>query len=159
MAHKITVKGGGKLAAYLKGLERKAEAAHTVKVGFMSGAKYPDGTPVAMVAAIHNYGAPSQGIPARPFFSNMVAEKSPDWGPNIGNLLKRTNFNARQSLALMGEKISGDLRESIIHGHWAPLSDATRKTSAKGGFKAALIDTGHMLNSVTYQVDDGEQAQ
>ncbi len=31
--------------------------------------KYPDGTPVLLVAAANNYGAPSRGIPARDFMS------------------------------------------------------------------------------------------
>ena len=154
MAHQIKFDGGRKLKAKLKEIERKTGSAKSVSVGFMSDAKYPDGTPVAMVAAIHNYGAPAKGIPARPFFSNMVASKSPEWGDILGQLLDRTGFSARQSLGLMGEGIAADLRESIIHGGWAKNSEATK---AAKGFDAALIDTGHMLNSVTYQVDDGEE--
>lgn len=156
MAHQIAFKGGDKLRAKLKEIERKTGSAKSVSVGFMSDAKYPDGTPVAMVAAIHNYGAPAAGIPARPFFSNMVAEKSPRWGGILGNLLDKTGFSARQSLGLMGEGIAADLRESIIHGGWAKNSESTK---AAKGFDAALIDTGHMLNSVTYRVDDGEEQQ
>lgn len=154
MASQIKFDGGRKLKEALKSIERKTGQAHMVSVGFMSNAKYPDGTPVAMVAAIHNYGAPSKSIPARPFFSNMVAEKSPQWGDILGGLLKRTNWSGRQSLGLMGEGISADLRESIIHGGWARNSDSTK---ASKGFDAALIDTGHMLNSVTWDVDGGEE--
>jgi len=156
MAHQIKITGGGKLQSALKDIERKTGSAKSVSVGFMSNAKYPDGTPVAMVAAIHNYGAPARGIPARPFFSNMVAEKSPSWGDILGGLLKRTNWSARQSLGLMGEGIAGDLRESILHGGWAKNSESTKQAK---GFDAALIDTGHMLNSVTWRVDDGEEHQ
>lgn len=154
MAHQIAFKGGENLKRALKDIERKTGSAKTVSVGFMSNAKYPDGTPVAMVAAIHNYGAPARGIPARPFFSNMVADKSPSWGDILGGLLVKTHFSARQSLGLMGEGISADLRESIIHGGWANNSESTKRAK---GFDAALIDTGHMLNSVTYTVDDGEE--
>jgi hypothetical protein len=48
--------GGEKLAAKLKEIVDRLNKPNTLKVGFFEGAKYPDGTSVAMVAAIQNYG-------------------------------------------------------------------------------------------------------
>ena len=67
----VSSRGGEKLKATLA----KAEQARNkrVKVGFFSTAKYQDGTPVANVAAIQEFGAPEAGIPERPFFRQSIA--------------------------------------------------------------------------------------
>ena len=50
--------GGDALEAKLKQLAEKITKASTLEVGFKEGAVYPDskGTPVAMVAAIQEFG-------------------------------------------------------------------------------------------------------
>lgn len=176
-----TVVGGLKLRDALSAIRKRVEEGRSVSVGFMADAKYPDGTPVAMVAAIHNYGAPGAGIPARPFFSNMISDNSDNWGPQLGRLLKANGFEAIAALSQMGEVIAGELRQSIIYGDWQPLSETTlmlRTMRSKGATvtgrtvgQAAnavaaglqhdrsetgakpLVDTGHMLNSITYRVN------
>jgi hypothetical protein len=107
---------------------------------------------VALVAAVQNFGSSAKGIPPRPFFSNMIKDNSASWGPGLGKLLKATDYDATRSLGLMGEEIKGELQESIITFSGAPLSDAT--VAAKG-FATPLIDTGVMLNSVDYEVEQG----
>lgn len=51
------MRGGTKLARYLTDLKRNASNAQKVHVGFFQGATYPDGTPVATVAAMQEFGA------------------------------------------------------------------------------------------------------
>lgn len=36
--------------------------------GILGTSKYPDGTPVSLVAMVHEYGSPTLNIPARPLF-------------------------------------------------------------------------------------------
>ncbi len=146
----IEFTGGAKLQAALEKIADDAGKGKTLSVGFMSGAKYPDGTNVAMVAAIQNFGAPEANIPARPFFSNMVKAKSPGWGKDLGNALVVTRFDGETALGLMGEVIGSDLQTSIIETNEPELSPAT---IAAKGFAKPLIDTGVMLNSVSYDVD------
>ena len=74
-----TISGGQKLDAALREMASKVAVPATLRVGFLENAKYPDGTPVAMVAAIQDYGAPGAGIPPRPFFRNMIADKQREW--------------------------------------------------------------------------------
>lgn len=124
--------------------------ASKVRVGFLENATYPDGTQVAMVAAIQDFGAPAVGIPPRPFFRNMVAEKSPEWPDAISGLLKAHNFDSRVVLTLMGEAIAGQLRQSIVDTNDPPLAATT--ISRKGHSKP-LVDTGQMLQSVDYEVE------
>lgn len=145
---RITVGAGieEKLAEIARGLAN----AKTVRVGFLEGALYPDGTPVALIAAIQDFGAPSRGIPPRPFFRNMVAAKSPEWPDQIQRLLVAHGYDAEVVLRLMGELIAGQLRQSIVDTNEPPLAPATIK--AKGHAKP-LVDTGHMLASVDYEVE------
>lgn len=144
-----TISGGAKLRAKLAELSKRVSRGSALKVGFLEGATYPDGTSVAMVAAVQNFGAPSRGIPPRPFFSNMVRDKSPDWGPALGRILERNDYDGEKSLRLMGEAIAGQLRASIVEGSYTPLSPVT---IARKGFDKPLIDTSHMINSIDYEV-------
>jgi hypothetical protein len=146
-----SLKGGDKFSAALQRIAGKATSAETVKVGFLSSATYPNGTPVALVAAIQNWGAPRAGIPPRPFFSNMIAKKSPEWGPATGKLLIENDYDAAKTLAQVGEAVSGQLRQSIIDTNEPPLAPATIR---RKGFSKALVDSGHMLNSVGYEVKE-----
>ena len=95
-----TITGGAKLAAKLKELAEMVAKPATLRVGFLENAKYPDGTPVAMIAAIQDYGSPNAGIPPRPFFRNMIAAKSPEWPAAIAQLLKDNNLDAAKALTL-----------------------------------------------------------
>jgi len=144
-----TITGGTRLAGYLRDLSRKVSRGAALKVGFLEGATYEDGTPVAMIAAIQNWGAPSRGIPPRPFFTNMVRDKSDGWGPALGRIMEANDFDAKRSLALMGEGIAGQLRQSIIDTNSPPLAQSTID---RKGFDKPLVDTSHMLNSVDYEV-------
>lgn len=145
----MPIKGGDKLEAELQRMAGAVTSAETVKVGFLAGATYPNGTPVAMIAAIQNWGAPRAGIPPRPFFSNMIAAKSPEWGPATGALLVANDYDAAKTLAQVGEAVSGQLRQSIIDTNAPPLAAST---VARKGFDKPLVDTGVMLNSIDYEV-------
>jgi hypothetical protein len=118
-------------------------------VGFLEGATYPDGTSVAMVAVIQDFGAPNAGIPPRPFFRNVVAEGKMTWGKSLVTILKDNDYDAKRALKLMGEGIRGQIQNSITNGSFTPLKPATVR---RKGFDKPLIDTGHMLNSVDYEV-------
>ena len=52
------------------------------QIGFPSGNNYEDGTPVAYVAAIQEFGAPAVNIPARPFMQPTVRQKKRRMGEN-----------------------------------------------------------------------------
>ena len=143
------IRGGEKLEARLKELAEKVSNPGTLRVGFLPGATYPDGTSVAMVAIIQDMGAPGVGIPPRPFFRNVVATGKNTWGSALAAILKANDFDGKKALQLMGDGIKGEIVNSINNGSYAPLKPATAK---RKGFDKPLIDTGHMLNSVDYEV-------
>lgn len=142
--------GGDKLQAALTAIVGKLASAETVKVGFLENSTYPDGTSVPMVAAIQEFGAPSKNIPPRPFFRSMIAAKAPGWGSAMGKILKSTDYDAAKSLGQMGQGIRDQLQESIKATNDPPLAPATAQAK---GFDTPLIDTGHMMNSVDFEVD------
>ena len=119
------ISGGSKLAATLKKLSDKVEKAASLRVGFLEGSRYPDGTSVPMVAAIQEYGAPRAGIPARPFFRPMVAAKKGAWGKAIGLNLVAADYDSAIALDRVGMGIEGQLRDSIRELDEPALSNVT----------------------------------
>lgn len=148
MAGKVFT-GGARLETFLEKIARTVTQSSAVHVGFLASATYPDGTPVAAVAAFSDFGVPSHGQPPRPFFRGMIREKSPTWGKALGIALKQHDYNARTALEQMGEGISGQLREAINEYAGPGLAASTKKAK---GFDKELIDTAHMLNSIDFEV-------
>jgi hypothetical protein len=95
------------------------------------------------------FGSPEAGIPPRPFMRNMVAEKSGEWPEAIAETLKTNEYDVPKSLGQVGEAIAGQLRVSIAEFSSVPLKPETIK---KKGFDKQLVDTGHLLASVDYEV-------
>lgn len=141
--------GGERLQTRLAEISLNVTRAATVKIGFLAGATYPDGTSVPLVAAINEFGAPSRNQPPRPFFRNMIADKSPEWPDAAAHLLLANNYDAAKTLGQIGEAISGQLRQSIRDLTEPPLKPSTIRGK---GFDKPLIQTGHMLASVSYEV-------
>jgi hypothetical protein len=143
------IRGGEKLEAKLQEIAEKLAKPTVVRVGFLEGSRYPDGTSVAMVAAIQDFGAPGAGIPPRPFFRNMIAAKSGAWPAAVAQLLRENDFDIEKALGLAGAAIAGQLRQSIIDTNAPPLSPSTIR---RKGFDKPLIDTSNMINSVDFEV-------
>lgn len=143
-----TVTGGDKAKRALAELAPSASP-RSVRVGFLEGATYPDGTPVPLVAALNEYGVPARGQPPRPFMRHAIAEHSGEWPERLAGLLAN-GTPTDKALAILGETIAGDLRASINSLTSPPLAPAT--VAAKG-FDKPLIDTSQMLNSVDYEVE------
>ncbi|RIJ02204.1 hypothetical protein DXK93_18695 [Achromobacter sp. K91] len=146
----LSFKGGDALIARLKEIADKAGDGGTLRTGFLENATYPDGTPVALVAAVNEFGRPEQNQPPRPFFRAMIAEKQKGWPRALGALAKRNDYDIDKTLGQMGEGIKGQLQESIRQLDSPPLAPVT---VARKGFDKPLVDTGHMMNSVDYEVD------
>lgn len=146
-----TISGGQGLKDALDKIARGLKKGGTVKVGFLEGATYPSGESVALIAAINEFGAPSRGQPPRPFFRRMIAEKSGEWPAAVEANLKATNYDAARTLDLVGQGIKGQLQQSIVDLVDPPLAPST---IAHKGSSKPLVDTGHMLNSVDYEVEE-----
>lgn len=147
----IRIRGTEQVQDKLNEIAKDLQSAASLRVGFLENATYPNGTPVALIAAVQNFGAPSRGIPPRPFFTNMVKEHQNEWAPQAAQLLRQNKYDVKKTLMVLGEAIAGQLRQSIVDTNEPPLAPAT---VARKGFEKPLIDTGHMINSVDYEVKD-----
>lgn len=101
---------------------------------------------VATVAFWNNFGTPT--APARPFFSDMIAEDSPKWGAKLGRVAKAAHYDTKLTLARMGEGIQGRLVKKIVD--W-PADNAPLTVAIKG-FNKGLIHQGIMQRSTGYEV-------
>jgi len=124
----------------------------SVNVGIPAGPAESDGTPLALIAAVHEYGAPEHGIPERPFLRAAINENRAKYARLSQQALldeARGQATPAQALGQLGEAAAGDVKNKITHGPFAPLAPATikRKGSAK-----PLIDTGNLRQSVTWEI-------
>lgn len=193
---KIGLSGGTALRAKLDEIRAKVGTGDVLRLGFLENATYPDGTPVAYVAAINEWGgtytvserqqtiyrklgkdgefagggkfvkaaksnfatthtvpAHTVTVPPRPFFRMMIAANSPRWGEAMARVLKASGCDLNVALGRMGEGIRGQLQGSIRDFTTPPNAPST---IASKGFNKPLIDSGNMLNSVDYEVTEGE---
>ncbi len=142
----LTLSGGDKLEQKLADIAKRVAKGGTLRVGFLEDAKYPDGTPVAMIAAIQNFGAPAKGIPPRPFFTKFITENSDKWGAALGNLLEANDFDVEKALNLMGMGMVGQLQTAIRDTNAPPLSKVTLLLRERFSDHAA-IEFGDVLQA------------
>ena len=155
---KVQRRGGKKLQRLLR--EAGKGGVSGVKVGFFSTARYQDGTPVAAVAAWNEFG--TKNIPERPFFRNALAESERGVSNILAKGIDTKKMVVDEQLAgRVGEYVQGKIRDSIIALNDPPNSPATiarkrKKLHGKkgtGGGETPLIDTGAMLDAVSWEVE------
>lgn len=139
-----------------------------VRVGWFSDMLYSDGVYVAEVAKWNEYG--TYNSPARPFMRPMMHQNS----RQIKEILRFNyskaiihNQNTTKVLNLVGMDVVGRIQKQIIavntpanapitiHGGWMRNKKSGKwfYVRGKGGSKP-LQDSGVMLNSVSYQVEE-----
>lgn len=107
------------------------------RAGWLETAKYEDGTPVAYVASIQEFG--HGPIPPRPFIRPTVEAKQAEWTAKTAKLLKSAT-SAKAVMDVMGAVVAGDFREAIAAVVDPPLSPLTllaRKHRKKTGSKVS----------------------
>jgi hypothetical protein len=176
----MEIQGGDKLEKALASIAGKMHG--SVKVGFLEGATYPDGTPVAAVAFWNEYGHGGRfPAPPRPFFRNTIAAKASEWGDRLAKAAKYYNYDGAKVFGLMGQTMVEDIQEGIQGFDGPELSKTTLMLrsmygnnpqeirardvlaaqelvaeghAGAGGSQAKpLIWTGHMQSSVDYEVE------
>lgn len=153
------MKGGANLAKYLTGLKQNATNARRVDVGFFRDATYTDGTSVATVAAVQEFG--NDRVPARSFMRTTIAERSRQWPKAAAAVLRATGCDARQALETMGQVAAQEMQSKISEITEPPLAPSTVKQRLKKGSERPdkpLIDTATMINALRYQVDPGDDS-
>ena len=133
-----------------------------VEVGFFETDNYPDGTPVAYVAAINEFGNPAGNLPARPFFRPATTGNADDikrrGAAAVAAVARGADIDT--AMGALGETVVADVQDTIIATTTPPLAASTiynrqhRKDRQRNMNDAPLRDTGQMLQSVRSQVTD-----
>jgi len=144
-------KGLGEIARRLRSLDK------TLLVGVPAGAKEADGTSLAMVAAVHEFGSPERGIPERSFIRSAIAGNIHGIKSINAHSIKRMvdgTLDENTALGRLGLYVVAKIQQQIVDGSFAPLAPSTIK---RKGSDKPLIDTGQLRASITYQIDAGQE--
>lgn len=154
---------GGKIDALKKATQELNNAQG--KIGWFESAKYEDGTPVAGVAMVHEFGSPARGIPPRPFMRPTATEKRQEWAKIAQKIAKAAANGEIQPNAMMHALLlaaEGNIKQTITKLTSPPLKQTTvnsRKrelanggAGAKGSISKPLVHTGLLLNSISSEV-------
>ena len=142
----------------------------SVLVGIQGDAKPRDGKgrlANAEIGAIHEFGAPSRGIPERSFLRSTLDGQRESIVGDMRDAFDRAlrgDATVRQAIDGLGLQVEARVKETIRKGIKPGLNDATikrRRAKLKGG-KAAnkvftgetpLIDTGQLIQSITAKTE------
>lgn len=134
------------------------------KVGWFEGAKYQDGTPVAYVATIQEFGSVKNNTPPRSFMRTTVSEKLGEWADLVKSGAKAIiagNASAKNVMTGLGLAAEGDVRKKIASIQNPALDPGTIKARQRklangkkvGNLDKPLIESALMINSLTSTVD------
>jgi hypothetical protein len=145
------------------------------KVGWFSTAKYEkEGITVAQIAAIQEYGYPARHIPPRPFMRPTIKENKKEWSSLMefgSKLVIQGKLTISDVMELVGNKAKSDIQNKIQSIYTPALAQSTilsriRKNQTLNKIKGQisekslglitkpLIDTGHMLKTLTNAVEN-----
>lgn len=114
-----------------------------------------EGTSIVEIATIHEFGAPRANIPSRSFLRFTARERREDMVQVLARFArgiiadKMTPHQALDRLGLwFANAVKASIRKRLIYQNLSP------RTVARKGSSTALIDTGRLLNAITWKVVD-----
>lgn len=128
----------------------QAAAKMKLRVGWFETSRYLNGEPVAYIAAIQEYGMAGRSIPARPFMRPAYENNAPKWTRMAAGGFKAAVAGAidlGDALEQIGGVAAGDIAKAIQAVTSPPI-----KYKRKNGSTKPLVDTGQMIQSVTYRL-------
>ena len=135
------------------------------KVGWFETAHYPNGTPVALVAAVNEFGWPEHNIPPRLGMRTTADASRAAWAQTSKTVAQRVVKNGmtpKEAMEIIGLKAAGDVRKNIASVTQPPLKPATVEARLRGKKQGnvvsvtiakPLVATGELLNSLTNVVE------
>lgn len=124
----------------------------TVRVGIMGDAGDEKGVSLAEIAAYHEFGTAT--IPERSFlrstFYGHAAEGLAKMCAKLSKAILEGKMDETRALGLLGLWAVSEVRKTIRAGIEPELAPAT--IAAKGS-SLALVDTGQLINSITWVVE------
>jgi len=154
---------GANLKSSGEGLKRIAALAAELKVkpviriGVLSGGPSDDELSQAELAAIHEFGAPRAGIPERSFLRATADLKRVEWMALFERALRLVvagRLTLDQAMGLVGQQAVADIVARIREGAGIPPPLKPATIAAKGSDRP-LVDTGRLVQAISYEVKKG----
>lgn len=135
-----------------------------VSVGWFEDTKYDDGTKVGDVAFWQEYGT-RRGIPQRPFMRPAKFYNEEKWERLLKQEVRKDIESGKpltDAMEKLGAVVQGDIQYEITMVKEPPLKPSTIKARLRrksnptvtATITKPLIDTGTMLSSVSYKVEE-----
>jgi hypothetical protein len=156
---KIVDRDRGFIALRKRMAAAKRSYAKVGVVGDAAGEQREGEVTNAMIAAVHEYGSPSQGIPQRSFiggaFDKHLDENTETIKKLVGGIYDG-KMDAERALGIIGLKAASDTKKFVTVGAEVPPPNAPsvleRKQAMGEGNPRTLIDTGRLITSITHDV-------
>lgn len=125
-----------------------------------------DAMTMTELAAIHEFGGKPdeegrQNPPERSFIRRTFAEKQDQLTKACAALARKVvtdGMDPTRALGLLGQWGVKEIRATVMQGDGVPPPNRP-STVAKKGSSRPLVDTGRLMNAVSYEVVDGEVSQ
>lgn len=129
------------------------------KVGWLESAVYPDGTPVASVAAKQEFGDQNAHIPPRPFVRPAIMNHKNDWmkiAEQGAQAVLEGMATAHDVMTAVTLAAEDSVLKNIIAVVSPPLAERTLEARRSRGNSSVkpLNDTGHMIATLTSVVEN-----
>jgi phage gpG-like protein len=112
----------------------------------------------AALGYIHNYGAPTANIPARPFMEPGIKDNADQITPYLGKAAEAAisgdAAGVHKNLMSAGIKAASGIKRKIDVGPFVPLKPGTlaaRRRRGRTGIKP-LLDTGKLRNAISFVI-------
>jgi len=137
-----------------KSLEVLRRAGSTVKVGVLGNTASAShgGINNVDLAAVHEFGSTSRGIPERSFLRAPYDENRDRYYEMLGVGLRNViegKLTVEKVLGIVGLKMESDFKARIVAGIPPPLKP---ETIARKGSSTPLIDHGQLLGAISHEV-------
>ena len=141
----------------------KAMANLRLRVGVFGGTE-DDGTPLAEVAAIHEFGAPRAGIPQRSFQRSTMRRKRDEITRVLATQVSAVALGKKSpaaALGTVGKYIAGEIQLTIDSRQTEGPEDQALKpaTVKRKGSDHPLIENGRLRDAISHVVDSDRSGE
>lgn len=155
MKMNVSVSGGDRLGTKLRQIRERLQKNSGVLVGVPAGTgNYEDGAPIAVIAAVQEFGSADGAIPERSFLRVPLRQNTEHfkkvWRAAIPKVV-HGDMSMHAVMEQLGEQGVRVSVEAIEAGISPANADSTIK---RKGSSQTLIDNGQLVQSITYIVED-----
>lgn len=155
----VSITGGDRIVQRIRELRDRLTKQNGVLVGVPKGAgNYEDGTKMAVIAAVQEYGSADGRIPERSFLRVPLSAEQRRFAATFRHSVPDVvhgRLTSKQMLDRVGNQAVGVVQDAISAGIDPPNAPSTVK---RKGSSTPLIDTRALVQHITYVIEGDEGA-